>query len=387
MKRYLILSLIAFPLLWSCSNMDYDISEGFSKEVTLFEEEISVPIGNIGPFTISSTLGGVSKVPGIGGLIGEYIKEGEDGSLVMENSGDIFKASVYELEKQIGNVSAPQVWDAGFQSSYAGGMAAALGMFGLKTVNQKVEITASNPLWDDVPVSCGATLSCSGSDYTSVPVPSLDNFTLKARANNELIATQELPASVTAPLTSVSFSKLTLDLPANPVSQISDKKGNLFFAFSFRYICGLAVGETFSLPLKDMSTGDINLPIGKYKVKKCEVSVELESTVPFAVSIDNVRALKPAFAEGEEPAVDDNLVITSGFTIDGGSLEHPATSTIKLEIEALEGTVPDISSLLIDLTVAAQPGLGDVALSGKQGIVVKSSSAKLSGGITIPEEQ
>ena len=247
-------------------------------------------------------------------------------------------------------------------------MAAALGMFGLKTVNQKVEITASNPLWDDVPVSCGATLSCSGSDYTSVPVPSLDNFTLKARANNELIATQELPASVTAPLTSVSFSKLTLDLPANPVSQISDKKGNLFFAFSFRYICGLAVGETFSLPLKDMSTGDINLPIGKYKVKKCEVSVELESTVPLAVSIDNVRALKPAFAEGEEPAVDDNLVITSGFTIDGGSLEHPATSTIKLEIEALEGTVPDISSLLIDLTVAAQPGLGDVALSGKQGI-------------------
>ena len=114
MKRYLILSLIAFPLLWSCSNMDYDISEGFSKEVTLFEEEISVPIGNIGPFTISSTLGGVSKVPGIGGLIGEYIKESEDGSLVMENSGDIFKASVYELEKQIGNVSAPQVWDAGF---------------------------------------------------------------------------------------------------------------------------------------------------------------------------------------------------------------------------------------------------------------------------------
>ena len=52
-------------------------------------------------------------------------------------------------------------------------------------------------------------------------------------------------------------------------------------------------------------------------------------------------------------------------------------------MEAASGVIPDIPELLLDLKLNAQPDLGIVPLSTKQGVYVKSSSAKLSGGITI----
>lgn len=44
MKRLFI--LIALPLLWSCANMDYDISNGIDNEYTLFSDEVSVPVAS-----------------------------------------------------------------------------------------------------------------------------------------------------------------------------------------------------------------------------------------------------------------------------------------------------------------------------------------------------
>ena len=47
MKKYIPLFFLAAVLAAGCkSNMDYDISEGFDKEMTLFENEISVPLGS-----------------------------------------------------------------------------------------------------------------------------------------------------------------------------------------------------------------------------------------------------------------------------------------------------------------------------------------------------
>ncbi len=139
------------------------------------------------------------------------------------------------------------------------------------------------------------------------------------------------------------------------------------------------------MPLNDFSAGDINLPIGKYKLKKCEISVDVESTIPLAVSINNIRVLKQKASETDPDTVDENIQITSDIKVAGGSIDKPAVTPVKLTIEALEGTVPDINGMLLDFVVSSQPGIGDIALTADQGIVVKSSSAKLSGGITIPE--
>ena len=82
--------------------------------------------------------------------------------------------------------------------------------------------------------------------------------------------------------------------------------------------------------------------------------------------------------------VDDNIKITTDCTLPGGSLANPATAEITLKIEAQEGTIPDINKLLLSFELASQPGLGVVTLSAKQSISIKSASAKLTDGITIP---
>lgn len=45
----LIYFLGAAFLLFGCSGSRYDISDGFNKDITLFSDEISVPVGSIGP--------------------------------------------------------------------------------------------------------------------------------------------------------------------------------------------------------------------------------------------------------------------------------------------------------------------------------------------------
>lgn len=383
-KRYVLL-LLALPLIAACSRQEYDISEGINREITLFGEEISVPVGSIGPLTIGSTLNGLSQVPGLGGLVSQYIKEAEDGSLVMEDSGSIFQINVYELEKRLEDPSVPQTWSAGYQSGLMGGMVSMLGYIGLKSANQKVVISSKNPLFVDVPAKASATYSCMGTGgYFTGPVEGLNEFNMKY-GTSELL-TFSVPDDVSVPLYSITLSSLSLDLPADPVSRVTDKNGNLIFELSYKYTGGVAVGESFSFPLNNFSPADVKLEIGKYRLSKCEVTVELESTVPLQVEIGNIRVLKHKESADEPNTVDENILVGPDVTVAGGSIEKPATTPITLSIEALEGTIPDIEGLLLDLKVSAQPDLGVIPLSAKQGIYVKSSSARLSGGITIPQK-
>lgn len=158
------------------------------------------------------------------------------------------------------------------------------------------------------------------------------------------------------------------------------------------------MGEAFSLSLKDLSPGEFKLEIGKYRLKKCDISLDIENTLPLSANIGNVRVLKhkePAEASKaeeeessgeEENPVDENIVVQADFTIDGGTPAHPAVTRITLSVEALEGTIPDLEGVLLDVNLKGQAGLEPIGLTTSQGILVKSSSAKLSGGITIPQE-
>lgn len=385
MKKAQLASLLIciFLTIAGCSRKEYDISENFNTEITLFQDEISVPIGSIGPITIGSTLSGLSAVPGIGGMVAEYIKVDADGFLVLETSGDVFRSSVYEIEKAIGDVSSDIKWDSGYQSGFVGGMAGALGLLGLRVTNQKLTISTLNPLWEDVHASCGATYGCMGNGGSySAPIPALDNVNM-VKGKEEQVVSIDIPSDVTSPVTSISFANMVLDLPANMVNKLNNNKGNLFFAFTYNYKCGISTGETLTIPANNISTGKINLPIGQFKFKKCQIQIEVENTIPLAVTAKNIRVLLPRDSKEEEAEVDENILVDAEITLAGGSLEDPAISTVTLSIEALQGTIPDISELMLDLNFAAQPGMGSVPLSAKQGIYVKSSSAVLTGGITL----
>ena len=124
--------------------------------------------------------------------------------------------------------------------------------------------------------------------------------------------------------------------------------------------------------------------MAKYKIKKFKVDLAVDNTVPLALTVNDIKVLKPKEDENDPDEVDDNVRITTGFTLAGGTLEQPATTAFTLTVEALTGTLPDIDRLSLSFELASQPGLGVVTISALQGIHVKSASAKLSDGITIP---
>ena len=384
--------MLAALLCIGCTgNMDYDLSKGISKEVTLFENEISVPVGSIGPLTIGSILSSLGSVQGIGTLVSSYIKQDAEGSLTLRDSSDIFRINVYELEKKAGDVSAPFTWNAGYQSTGIGGMAGALGFLGLKTANQHVTVTTSNPFYSSLSFKCKPSVSCRAADFSTsytAPIEGLESKTLGQRCYNEQIADFRIPANINDVISSISMEDLSFDLPSNPTSLIDSRSNNLFLHFSYKYTCSVAIGETFKLIPIDGPIKGVKIPIGAYKVKDCRVSVEIQNTLPLAVTIENVQALLPEEVRSDELMVDGNITISpETITIAGGTLENPATTTLTLQISAEDGTLPDIEGIRAKLTVASQPGLGTVALSGSQGLYVKSASALISGGITIPDLQ
>ena len=388
MNRFLFGLLPLLALALSCARAEYDISEGVNTDVTLLSDEIVVPVGSIGPITIGSTLGGLSQVPGVGELLSSLLKQDSEGNLYMEDTGSIFRINVYELEKKLEDPTRAQVWSAGYQSKYMGGLIGSIGFLGFKAINQKLVISVLNPLWKDVAVTSQASYNCMGTDgMISNPIDQMNSFTMESRSGSVEKASFQLPESVTTPLSSITMTDLTLDLPANPVSEIMDNTGNVFFSIDYVYTSGIAVGGTFSVPLEEMSLGDVSLPIGKYKARRAEVKLEVVNTIPLSVTVNALRAILPKESEEEPDVVDGSIDIQTGFTIAAGSIENPTTSTFTVSIEALEDTIPDIHKLQIDLEANADPRFGTVPLHANQSLFVKSASARLTGGITLAKEE
>ena len=385
MKRVQLCLILLLPLVSGCSRQEYDIWEGMNTEMTLFEEEVSAPLGSIGPITLGSFVDKLGRMEGIGQVLGELLKVADDGLLKLETRGAIFKKNVYEVSAQLNDPGLAQAWDAGPQSAQVDGMVTLLSYFGLVPVRQQLGISATNPLRVEVPVTSSATYRYTGEEEHTARIPEMDRFTLPRRGSVDIVSVS-VPESVSGTMSSLDLSHLTFDLPANMLSRIADDTGNLFFSLDYVFSCGLAVGKGFKLPLSNISTGKIGLPMGQFKLKKCQLTLEVESTIPIAVGVDNVRLLRLKENEGDEAVADENIKIVSGFTIGAGSMENPATSNITVSIEALEGCIPDIGELLLDIQLTGAPGFEKVALTTRQGVQIKSSSAVVSGGITIPEK-
>ena len=381
---------LGLALVAACSRPEYDISDGVNTEVTLFQDELSVPIGGLGPFTFGSVFELLDEVEGIGPLISEFFKVAPDGSVYVEEKGNIFKISAYELENRLDDPAVPQSWNAGYCSTFIGGASGILYFLGFGFVDQHLEITMENPFTRAIPVTSGAAtyvLAEEGGEK-EVPAEGLGQFTIPAYADTEMLVQPDFSGYPKARLTGIKMEDLTLDLPAHPASCLRNELGNLFLSLDYHYVSRVTLSGNFEIPFENYPIGGIDIPIGRYKLKKCELSMEFESTFPMQIEVKDLKVLLPEteWADPDEPLIDENVKIVTGFTIEGGSEEKPAVSAVTLSIEALEGTIPDIPGLLLNLNVKAQPGLEAVPLSTWQGIRVKSSSARLTGGITIPKE-
>lgn len=366
--------LLLVSVLVACSDMRYDTTENFDKDLTLFQKEISVPIGSIGPVTIQSLLGNSTIFETIASLM----LVGDDGMLTLQSEQEIYAINVYRIEKEVDSVSTDFTFKAGDHSVNPGGLLMVLGMFGLECVGQKLEINATNPMDVRVPVRADVSFSCMNSSYeTTFRAEDKLSQSMRRNLTAGTIFSTTLPADTKDLLSSVGLNNLEFDLPANPTTELADENVNDIFSFKSRLLCNVGLGEEFKFPYA-LTVDDAKLNIGKFKLHKCEVTVEVENTLPAALKLNSVKVLN------EQGAEDENISVSGDLVIAGGSLEKPAVTNLTLVIEAKEGTVPDIHGLQIDLEAASQPGCQGVALSVNQGLYVKSSSAKLSGGITIP---
>ena len=388
-KKALPLAFLAGSLLLAgCVNWDYDTEgKGVSTEVTLFGDEIAVPIGSIGPVTLGSLLDKLLASDGTLSLISNFIKVDEDGMLYLEDEGELYSINVYEIEKSQGDVSSPFIWDAGSPYASPGGPALILSYIGLCVTNQTVNLSFSNPFYIDVPVSCQASVQCL--DASWMYSYESDFATMeKLSGGGGAFGSFALPADINDAVSAIYLSDLKFDMPANPVTCLSNKNGNSVLSIQYKHRCGLGVGPTFALNNLEIELDDLGLEIGKYNLHSGTVTLEVENTLPIAFTLEKVEVLKPVVADDAPEGsleVDENISVTEGLRIDGGTPDKPAMSTLKIDLGAAEGTIPDIKDVRLTLSVAAQEGLEPIAITASQGLYVKSSSARLSGGFTIPE--
>ena len=88
--------------------MEYDPTGKLNKEIALFHDGISLPVGNVGPVTVSDLMGNGS----IRNLINEFMKEEADGRMYVEAAEDFFNKSAYEVALNSPDNTKPYHWDS-----------------------------------------------------------------------------------------------------------------------------------------------------------------------------------------------------------------------------------------------------------------------------------
>ena len=92
--------LIAFC---GCRHDEYDISDGIDTEITLFADEVSLPVGDIGPLTPRVLLDNA----GVGGMLKSFVQEDSDGYLILEQSEPFYTNWVMMLSMLSTDPSQP----------------------------------------------------------------------------------------------------------------------------------------------------------------------------------------------------------------------------------------------------------------------------------------
>ena len=378
MKRTRFLALAGALVLAGCVNSDYDMPRGMlnsvDKEITLFQDQITVPVGSVGPLTLNLVL---DKIPLFNGLI----KTDADGFLLAEDETEMYSINVYETMARTQDPTNPYTWDGGMLYGNPSGMALTLGYLGFTCPDQTLTVSAKNPLRTNE-IALHGTIKASryGEDAWTFE-QSLEGATMApagADGANLQLAHVNIPGNTC--ISSIQVNELKMDLPGNPDRLLASSSQQNFVFTSF-HRSHLAVGPAFTLS-PELPLSSLSVPLGQFKLKKCVAKLDLESTLPLDVTISSVKVLK-AVGEGAETQEDPNISVSVPIHVAAGSLEAPAVTPVMLQIEALSGTIPDINGLKIVVTVKGDEAHASTRLSAKQGIYVKSSSIKLVGGITL----
>lgn len=354
--------------------MEYEPARKLNKEITLFQEGISLPLGNVGPITVESILNGSSLQE----VLSQFATIGDDGVLYLESEEELLNKSAFEIALKVPDQTQPYHWTIGnLYSSSVGSMAMMMAMLGFQFPHQMLIIQAKNPLYDAITLNAIARISCYGPDYSEsyAKAEIFTDYIIPNSFSARTLVQFDIPEEISDRISTVVLKDVSLDLPANLPDKITSG-ANSFFKFSYKYRTKIAAGPYFSMP-QVIPVDNLNLEIGKYKLHQCRVSFDLVNSLPLDVTIEDIKMLD------KSGAINPDIIVSSGVKVAGGTIESPATTPVTLEISAASGTIPDITGVELSLTIKSADGASNVPLSTKMSLSVKSASVTISGGITL----
>ena len=365
-----IINILALPLLWSCANMDYDISKGIDNEYTLFTDEVSMPIADIGPISPKQLLGDTD----LGSSLGDIFKESEEGFLVVEKEETIYNNAVILL--YMGALDPTQPLDVAVDD-FSGNPGAATQSsidLGFTPALQEFSLYAENPLTEEIAVSGKVTLSTLSPEvFDKLPVAAQSqSFEVYGKA----IEGQSI-------IDVCSLENMVIHLPASFLEK-DPLGGWSSILLGYRYKAHLALGNDLPMQIP-IPIDDLDLPIGQYRVKDILLSTDVSNEIPITFVLDSVDVMVKETDENgnEKTVVCDDVSITPGLTIASGCTGAPVVSPLAISIKAQKGTIPDIAGLQLNLSVKAPTGLGDKRVNMNQSIRFNNIRATVSGGITV----
>ena len=367
---YHIIILLALPLLWSCENMDYDISKGINNEYTLFTDEVSMPIADIGPISPKQLLGDTDLGSALDGLL----SESEDGFLVVEKEETFYTNAVLLIHMSALDPTQPQDVSIDDFVGNPGTCTETIDAFGLTPVSQEFSLFGINPLTEAITVSGKVTLS-------TLEPQIIDNAPVAAESLNCEFYHTELDGQNIVDV--CSLENMVLHLPGSLLDK--DPLGGFnSISLGYRYKANLAFGNDFPAQIP-IPIDDLDLPLGQYKVKDVLISTDVSNEIPITFVLDSVDVfVKEADENGKEKTVlCDDVFITPGLTIASGCSGAPVISPLAISIKAQKGTIPDIAGLQLNLSVKAPTGGGDKRVNMNQSIRFNNIRATVSGGITV----
>ena len=373
------LLILILPLLWSCANMDYDISNGIDNEYTLFSEEISVPVGDVGPVSLGILLDGT----GFRETINQYVMEDEDGFLVIEKEDQVYQNFVMLFSMMLPDPSLPIDYPVGACSKSIETMASALTGLGVSLSGQSLNLYATNPLTENISISGALKLMSDVDGENPATVIVSEEFSnAPVSAGAEKATFLQVVRSNDKAFYGCNLESLTLHLPGSLMEK-DPSSGLGIISLGYQYKSFLSLGDEFSLPFS-YTIDDMDLRLGQYKVKEATIRTEVSNEIPITFTVDSVEVLvKKVLEDGTTTdEVYENVNITPGLVIASGSKGHPTVSPLEIVIEAKNGTLPDIGGLKLYFTVGPPSGEGDTRIGLNQNVYFNNLRATVSGGIT-----
>ena len=209
--------------------MRYDVSEGIDSEITLFSDELGLPLGDVGPITLKSFLDGSD----FGDMLMLVAKEDEEGYIVIEENKSIYNTLILFFNYFVADPSVPSDFDIPDSEEDPGYGAVALEAFGFKASPQTFTVTANNPLTEEISLSGDVSLLAYADGATPAEILKEESFShsaVPAGSEGTEIYSVDLPDQKV--VYTSRTQNLKLHLPANMMEK--DPEGGMG-SFDLRY--------------------------------------------------------------------------------------------------------------------------------------------------------